>query len=61
MKFHYHLSIDHFLIVGFSALVFLNLWQLLAFWLTARSWKPAHMAGTAMGAVSSFGVNRRAA
>lgn len=52
---HVHIGVEHLLIYGVAALVFLNLWRLLAAMLVTSENAYAEKAGAAMGALVHFG------
>lgn len=54
MAGHWHMSIDHFLVTGVMAVVFINLMRIAAAWLITMG-GPFEGLGTALGGVVAFG------
>ncbi len=54
MREHYHGTIEHILLYGVSALIFLNIWRLVAVQLGKQEGAIGTI-GTSMGALTHFG------
>lgn len=51
---HWHISVDHFIVTGTMAVVFINLLRIAAAWLITLG-GPLSSLGTALGGVVAFG------
>jgi hypothetical protein len=54
MSAHWHISIDHFIVTGVMAVVFINLLRIAAAWLITMG-GPLESLGTALGGSVTFG------